>query len=353
MKKKIPVAVLGATGLVGQKFIELLQNHPMFEIAELVASEKSVGKRFAEACNQIVIPHIMPEIENIIVKPTNPNEVNSKLVFSALPADIALNVENDFARAGKIVISKASAFRMVKDVPLLIPEVNSEHLELLKIQKNQRDLEGCIITDPNCTTAGLALVLKPILDNFGIKQVNVTTMQALSGAGFPGVPSLSISDNIIPFIDGEEEKVERETLKILGKLNGNKIDNAHFKIFATCTRVPVIDGHTEVVNIITERDASIEDLKKALTEFKGLPQELRLPSAPEKPIIVREELDRPQPKLDRDSGRGMSVTVGRIKKLGECNFSLVLLVHNLVRGAAGAGVLDAELLAKTNLVEVS
>lgn len=350
---KIPVAILGATGLVGQKFIELLQNHPLFEISELVASEKSAGKRFAEACSQIALPHISSEISNMVIKPANSKEINSKLVFSALPAEIARNIEEDFARAGKIVVSKAKAFRMDEDIPLLIPEVNPEHLELIKIQKERRQLKGCIITDPNCTTIGLALVLKPILDNFGIKHVNVTTMQALSGAGFTDVSSLSIVDNVIPFINGEEEKVEKETLKILGKLNGSKIEKANFRITATCMRVPVIDGHTEAVNIITERDATVEDLKKVLNNFAGLPQELRLPSAPEKPIIVREEIDRPQPKLDRDAGKGMSITVGRIRKLGECNFSFVLLVHNLIRGAAGAGILDAELLVKTKLSEVS
>lgn len=350
MTRKIDVAILGATGAVGQKFIELLERHPLFQVSELAASEKSQGKKFSDACTWLCERGEMPtKVRDMIVKQLSPESINSRLVFSALPSDVAKVVEEKFARAGKIVVSKASAFRMQDDVPLIIPEINPEHLELIKIQRKKRGWKGCIVTDPNCTTVGLTIVLKPILENFGIDEIIVTTMQALSGAGFPGVPSLKILGNVIPFIENEEDKVEDEPLKILGTLKNGKIENAKFKIFSTCTRVPVLDGHTISLHVKTNKEVSAKKVKDVLSKFKGLPQKLKLPSAPRQPILIREENDRPQPVLDKNAGDGMSIVVGRIRTF-ENRISLVLLSHNTIRGAAGAGILDAELLLQSNLI---
>ncbi len=346
---KLKVGILGATGMVGQKFIELLQEHPWFEVAELAASERSEGKKYSEASTWLSGKVLPERIGNMIVKPLDPEKIDSTLVFSALPSDIARAAEENFAKAGKVVVSKASAFRMEEDVPLIIPEINSDHLKLLEIQKKKRGWKGYIVTDPNCTTMGLAIVLKPIFDNFGIEEIIATTLQALSGAGFPGVPSLQISGNVIPFIRNEEDKVENESLKILGTFNGEKIEKRNFKILATCTRVPVLDGHTISLHVKTKKEVSLEEVKKVLSEFKGMTQKLKLPSAPENPIIVMDGEDRPQPRLDKFAGKGMSVSVGRIRVEGRA-ISLVLLSHNTIRGAAGAGILDAELMLKKGLL---
>ncbi len=349
MSKRTKVAILGATGIVGQKFIELLEGHPWFEVSELAASEKSQERKFNEACIWLSERKMPRRIGDMTIKPIDSNEIKAKLVFSALPSEVAKSAEGEFARSGKIIVSKASAFRMQNDTPLIIPEINPEHLKLLEIQRKQRSWKGCIVTDPNCTTMGLAIVLKPILDNFGIRDVIVTTMQALSGAGFPGVPSLKITGNIIPFIENEENKVESESLKILGKLKNGMIENARFKISATCTRVPVVDGHTISLHVKTRENATEDEVKKVLSNFKGLPQKLKLPSAPKNPIIVRDENDRPQPLRDKLAGEGMSVSVGRIRCYKD-SISLILLSHNTIRGAAGAGILDAELLMKLGVI---
>ncbi|MCS7113913.1 MAG: aspartate-semialdehyde dehydrogenase [Nitrososphaerota archaeon] len=350
MKRK--VAVLGATGVVGQRFIQLLHNHPWFEIEVLAASEKSAGKSYGEACTWVLEGDMPHEIAEMHVVNTDVKSVeragNIDFVFSALPSDIAAPLEEEFAKTYP-VFSKASAHRLEEDVPLLIPEVNPEHLELVKIQRERRGWNGFISTDPNCSTIQLAITLKPLMQ-FGLKKVVVSTMQALSGAGFPGVPSLSIIDNVLPYIPGEEEKIELETLKILGRLDNSKIQPASIKVSASCNRVNVKDGHLECVFAELEEDTSIEDVKEAFRNFKGEPQMLKLPSAPEKPIIVREEKDRPQPRLDREEGKGMSIVVGRIRKDNVLTIKYICLGHNTIRGAAGAGLLSAELAAKKGYI---
>lgn len=294
----------------------------------------------------------MPEsVKDITVVNTDPKEVEDvDILFSALPSNIAAKVEPKFAEK-YIVASNASAMRMEPDVPLLIPEVNPESLDLIEIQQEKRGWEGFIVTNPNCSTIALTLTLKPIYDLFDIKRVYVATMQAVSGAGYAGVPSMAILDNIIPFISGEEEKIETETLKILGTLKDDSIEPAKFKITASCHRVPVLDGHTEAVFIELEENFDIEDIKDAMAKFKGLPQKLNLPSAPKKPIIVLDDEDRPQPRIDRDNENGMAVTVGRLRKDNTIENSLkyVLVGHNTIRGAAGASVLNAELIKETIL----
>lgn len=350
MKRK--VAILGATGAVGQRFIQLLQDHPWFEIEVLAASEKSAGKKYRETCTWILESEVPREIGEMCVVNSDVKSVekagNVDFVFSALPSDIASFVEGEFAMEYP-VFSKAGAHRLKEDVPLLIPEVNPEHLGLIKIQKKKRGWNGFISTDPNCSTIQLAITLKPLME-FGLKKVIVSTMQALSGAGFPGVPSLSIIDNVVPYISGEEEKIELEALKILGKFDGDKILSANIQISASCNRVDVKDGHLECVFVELEKKPSVEEVKEVFKGFKGEPQKLNLPSAPKNPIVVREEKDRPQPRFDRDEGKGMSVVVGRIREDPVLTIKYLCLGHNTIRGAAGAGILSAELAAKKGYI---
>lgn len=343
---KIRVGILGATGTVGQRFVQLLENHPQFEITALAASDRSQGKTYAAATNW-KLPVPMPEnVKNIRVSAIAP-PLNCDIVFSSLPSDAAREAELSFARAGFPVISNSSAFRMERDVPLLIPEINHGHLSLIETQKQNRGFErGFIVTNPNCAAIVAAVPLYVLQQNFGIEAVIVTTMQAISGAGYPGVSSLDITDNIIPFIGGEEEKLESETRKILGETSGE----ADFSISAQCSRVPVVDGHTACVRVKLKRQTTAEEIKRALADFTALPQELKLFSAPVPPIIVREESDRPQPRLDRDAGRGMATTVGRILPDAVFDWKFVSLSHNVIRGAAGAAVLNAELLIAKNLI---
>lgn len=344
MNKKLRVGILGATGMVGQRFIQLLENHPQFEITALAASDRSQGKSFHDACVWRLAGE-MPEFVTpmMVAAPAPPLECD--LIFSSLPGDIARESEGAFARAGFPVISNSSAYRMDADVPLLIPEVNHEHLALLDVKRKNGDgPRGYIVTNPNCSTIMLALALAPLHAKFGVTSVVATTMQALSGAGYPGVPSLAISDNVLPFIDGEEEKIEQETLKILGKLEGAGIEAAPMAVSAQCHRVNVSDGHMAAVRVKLDEAAGIEDVKNALASFIALPQELQLHSAPKNPIIVREEADRPQSRLDRDAGNGMSVTVGRLFPDNVLDYRFVALSHNTIRGAAGAAILNAELL---------
>ena len=344
---KYNVAILGATGTVGQRFIELLKDHPWFNIEVLAASPRSAGKKYREACKWLLKSEMPKEVGEMTVVNTDVQEVskagNVDLVFSALPGDIAGPVEEEFAKQYPLV-SKAKAHRYDEDVPLLIAEVNPDHLGLIPVQKERRGYDGFITTDPNCSTIQLVLSLKP-LEKFGIKKVLVSTMQALSGAGYPGVPSMDIIDNVVPFISGEEEKLERETLKIMGRFDGDKITYADFKVSASCNRVNVSDGHLECVFVELEQEPSIEEVKEAFRNFRGEPQRLNLPSAPKNPIIVREERDRPQPRYDRDAEGGMSVVVGRVRKDPIMTVKYLCLGHNTIRGAAGAGVLSAELLA--------
>lgn len=351
MPFKRKVAILGATGAVGQRFIQLLQGHPWFQIEVLAASERSAGKKYGEASTWVLETDLPKEIAEMPVVNADVASVEKAgdvdLVFSAMPGDLAGSVEAEFG-ALYPVFSKASAHRMDKDVPLIIPEINPDHAELVKVQQKLRGWKGFITTDPNCSTIQLAISLKPLVQ-FGLKQVIVSTMQALSGAGYPGVASLDIIDNVVPFISGEEEKMEAEALKILGSFNGKTVQNADFQLSASCNRVNVKDGHLETVFIKLEKDASIDEIEVALASFAGEPQTLKLPSAPEHPIVVRHEKNRPQPRFDRDTGSGMSVVVGRLRKDPIMTFKYLCLGHNTVRGAAGGGILSAELYVAKGL----
>lgn len=306
-------AILGATGLVGQRFVQLLNDHSWFEISALTGSERSVGASYGDAVNWRMETKLKPKIAEMTVQNSDPKEIDADVMFSALPADQALKVEEDFARAGFAVVSNASAHRMDPDVPLMNPEANFDHLTLIDEQRRTRKWDGALVTNPNCTAAVLTLSLKPISNTFGLKNVVMSSMQATSGAGYPGVASLDIIDNIIPFIKDEEEKVQVETRKILG-IPGT---SAEFNVSASCHRVPVIDGHTEAVFVQTEKTASPENVAKCMNEFTAEPQKLKLPSAPERPVVVKQEKDRPQPRFDRNEGHGMSVVVGRILR-GSC-----------------------------------
>lgn len=340
-EKKIKVAILGATGSVGQKFIEQLTDHPWFEIHELAASDKSAGKKYSEAVNWVMQIPLDKKIAEMEVKKCEPT-LNSKIVFSALDASVAGTIEEDFAKAGYVVISNARNHRFDDYVPLIIPEVNPDHLGLLKFQKYDK---GGIVTNPNCSIIGLVLALKPLADNFGIEAVNVVTMQAISGGGYPGVPSMDILDNVIPFIGGEEDKMETEPKKILGSFNEkDKIDFAELKISAQCNRVSVIDGHTECVQVKLKKKTSKDEIIKAWNNFSGEPQKLNLPSAPEKPIIYLEGEKYPQPHMHRNLGKGMSVAIGRLRECSLFDYKFVVLSHNTIRGAAGGTILIAELM---------
>lgn len=344
------VGILGATGTVGQRLIHMLRDHPYFEVSALAASDRSEGKRYIDVC-QWKLPSEMPEaVREMPVYPCKP-PLDCDVVMASLPSDIALEAEAAFAAAGYPVISNSSAFRMAADVPLLVPEINPDHLKLIPVQQRNRGYgKGYMITNPNCTTIGLVMALAPLERQFGLEAVMMTSMQAISGAGFPGVASMDIIDNVLPFISGEEEKVEVEPQKILGRFAGTSIQDAPFLVSAQCNRVPVQDGHLESVRVKLRTPASVEDLKAAFANFTGLPQELNLPTAPARPIIVREEKDRPQPRLDRDAEKGMATVIGRIGKDTIFDFKLTLISHNTIRGAAGAAMLNAELLVAQGLL---
>jgi aspartate-semialdehyde dehydrogenase len=338
----LKAAVLGATGMVGQKFIELLEDHPWFRVEAVAASERSVGLRYGELAKWRLPTPIPEAVKDLEVLPVDVKAIGGvDVVYSALPAEEAGRVEEEFARAGYIVFSNASSHRMDDDVPILNPEVNHEHATVIDEQRKRRGWSGAIVTNPNCTTAILTLSLKPVMEEFGIERVFVSTMQALSGAGYPGVPSLDIEDNVIPFIRNEEEKVQRETLKIMGG-PGRPAD---FRVSASCHRVNTTDGHIEAVFVETRREAEVQKVTEAMSRFQGEPQRLGLPTAPRNPIIVRKEEDRPQPRLDRMEGRGMAVVVGRIRiDAGLDGFKYIVLGHNTVRGAAGCSILNSEYL---------
>jgi aspartate-semialdehyde dehydrogenase len=345
MSEKIRVGILGATGMVGQRFVQLLERHPQFEVAVLAASDRSQGKSYAEACAWR-LPGEMPVAVRAlkVVAPEPP--LDCKLVFSSLPGEMAREVEGAFARAGYAVISNSSAYRMDEGVPLLIPEINHEHLALLEGQRSSNG-GGFIVTNPNCSTIMLALALAPLQARFGVESVIATTLQALSGAGYPGVASLDVLDNVLPFIKGEEEKIETETLKILGSFEAGRITEARMRVSAQCHRVNVADGHMAAVRVKLKERARLEEVCEAFASYTSLPQELRLHTAPARPIIVRDEADRPQPRLDRDAGNGMSVSIGRIARDNVLDYRFVALSHNTIRGAAGAAILNAELLVST------
>ena len=344
--EKIKVGILGATGSVGQKFIELLSDHPWFEIAELGASERSAGKKYNDAVNWIMQSNLNNETAQLTVKKCEPN-FKSKLIFSALDSSVAGEIETEFAKKGYIVISNSRNHRFDPDVPLIIPEVNSDHLKLINIQP----YEGAIITNPNCSTIGMVLALKPLHDEFKIKSINVVTMQAISGGGYPGIPGMDIIDNVIPFISGEEEKMETEPLKILGSIKNDKVENASINISAQCNRVGVIDGHLETVQVLLEKKPSPEELIDAWKNYIGEPQKLKLPSAPLNPIHYIYEDKYPQPKIHRNSEKGMAVSVGRLRECTLFDYKFVVLSHNTIRGAAGGTILIAELMKEKGYLD--
>ena len=335
--KKIKVAVLGATGTVGQKFIRLLENHPLFSVSELVASERSAGKSYAEAVAWKQETLIPAEIAQMTVKPLSAG-LASPLLFSGLDSSIAGDAETDYAAAGHTVISNSSNHRMDSDVPIIIPEINPDHFELVKHQQGP----GAIVTNSNCSTMFLAMVLAPLDRRFGVEAVQVTTVQAISGAGYPGVASMDILGNVIPYIRNEEEKMEEEVAKILGKLNDDRVDAHPMTLSAQCNRVPVVDGHMEAVSVKLAERATAHEIRSTLLAFEGLPQERALPTAPQRPIVLMEEPDRPQPARDVWVENGMSAVVGRIRPCNVLDFKMMILGHNTVRGAAGAAILNAE-----------
>lgn len=332
--------------MVGQRFIQLLQDHPQFEVTAVAASDRSQGKKYGDACTWRLAGEMPGFVRNMeVAAPTPP--LDCDLIFSSLPGDIARETEGSFAAAGYPVISNSSAFRMDEDVPLLIPEVNHEHLALLDRQRENNSSGGYIVTNPNCSTIMLVMALAPLQAAFGIEATVATTLQALSGAGYPGVASLDIIDNVLPYIGGEEEKIETETTKILGIYKEGQIVPAPMKVSAQCHRVNVSDGHMAAVRVKLKSKASIEDVHEAFSSYRSLPQELGLHTAPAFPIVVRNEPDRPQPKADRDAGDGMTVTIGRLRPDAVLDYRFVALSHNTIRGAAGAAILNAELLIAT------
>lgn len=346
---KIKVGILGATGSVGQKFVQLLENHPWFEISALGASQRSAGKSYKEAVNWFMSTPIPEQIAEMKVSSCSP-DWDCRIVFSGLDAEVAGEIESAFAKKGYIVVSNSKNHRFSENVPLLIPEVNADHLDLLP---KQNFGSGAIITNPNCSTVGLVMALKPLYDQFGIEAVNVVTLQALSGAGYPGVSSIDIIDNVIPFIGGEEEKIAKEPMKILAKLqNGGELEFANFKVAATCNRVAVLDGHLECVSVKFKNKPSKEDLIAAWQNFSGEPQKLALPMAPKQPLQYFSEDKFPQPKLHRNLDKGMVVSLGRLRDCEIFDYKFVLLSHNTVRGAAGGAILNAELCVKKNLIKV-
>jgi aspartate-semialdehyde dehydrogenase len=346
---KLPVAVLGATGAVGQRFIQLLGGHPWFEVAEVAASDRSAGKPYREACAWRLAGSPPERVSGLAVT-TCDGPFRSRLLFSGLDSSVAGEIESRFAGQGHVVVSNARNHRMDPDVPLLIPEINPDHLAALEGQQ-RRTGGGYIVTNPNCSVAGLAMALAPLHRAFGIEAVVVVTLQALSGAGYPGVPAMDIADNVIPHIGGgEEEKIETEPRRILGAFNADGFVPAPFPISASVHRVDVSDGHTMTAFVRLQRKATPDDANRALASFVGEPQQRRLPFAPLRPIHVLEPIDRPQPRLDRDREGGMAVSVGRVRKDAIFDLKLEVLVHNTIRGAAGAAILNAELLSARGLL---
>ncbi|MBN1348573.1 aspartate-semialdehyde dehydrogenase [candidate division KSB1 bacterium] len=345
--EKLPVGILGATGSVGQKFIQLLANHPWFEITALAASERSSGRAYKDVANWFMRTPIPEHIARMEIRQCHP-DLPCKIVFSGLDASVAGEIETDFARAGYVVLSNARNHRMDSDVPLLIPEVNSAHLELVHRQNFGK---GMIVTNPNCSVIGFVMALKPLADQFGIEAAHVVTLQALSGAGYPGVASLDILDNVIPFISGEEGKIESEPLKILGEYGNGAVRNADFKLSAHCNRVAVIDGHLECVSVTLKKKTTTDAIKSAWRHFSGEPQQFALPLAPLQPIHYFEETNFPQPKLHRDLDKGMAVSIGRLRPCTIFDYKFVLLSHNTIRGAAGGAILNAELMLKKGIIK--
>jgi aspartate-semialdehyde dehydrogenase len=345
---RIPVAVLGATGSVGQRFIQLLENHPWFRLHEVVASDRSAGKSYADAAGWKLDTLLPADASKLVVKDLGA-ELESRLLFSGLDSKVAGEAEDEYANRGCAVISNSRNHRMDDDVPLLIPEINADHAGA--IQKQQQRRKCYIVTNPNCSVMGLAMALAPLERAFGVEHVQTTTMQAITGAGYAGVTSYAILDNVIPYIgDGEEEKIEKEPRKILGRWDGTHHIDAPMTISAQVNRVPVIDGHLMTISVKLRNRASMEDVRAAIESFTGEPQRLGLPFAPKHPLHYIDAPDRPQPRLDRDRERGMAVSVGRLRPCNVLDLRLVALVHNTIRGAAGAAILNAELLKARGLL---
>ncbi|MEO8024938.1 MAG: aspartate-semialdehyde dehydrogenase [Bryobacteraceae bacterium] len=348
MNKTIDIGILGATGMVGQNFIRFLQGHPWFRIAWLGASDRSVGKRYAEATTWRLEGEMPENVRDLIVQECAPSGMTPKLMFSSMDAGVATEIEKVFAASGHLVVSNSKNFRMEADVPLLIPEINADHLGLLPLQE-KRGWKGRIVTNPNCATMVVAVALAP-LKPWGIRRILTTTMQAVSGAGYPGVASLDILGNVIPHIGGEEEKMQQETHKILGTLTGGRVEPLAAPLSAHCNRVPVVDGHMATVSVELDKKATVGELIDAMRAFRGVPQERKLPSAPEQPLIYMNEPDRPQPRRDAERGNGMITFAGRLRECPVLGFKFVALSHNTIRGAAGAAVLNGELLASEGLL---
>jgi aspartate-semialdehyde dehydrogenase len=347
---KIPVAILGATGTVGQRMIQLLAGHPWFEIAALTGSDRTVGRPYGDLVRWSLDGAPPPEVARMVVQPSDA-PLDVAIALSGLPTDVAREVEPRWA-ARVAVCSNASTYRMTPDVPLLIPEVNPDHIGMIERQRAERGWQGCLVTNPNCAVIGIVMALKPLDDAFGVKTVHAATLQSVSGAGYPGVPSLDILDNIIPNIGdgGEEAKVESEPRKLLGTLVDGRIAEAPLRISAQVTRVPVIDGHTALLSIGFERTPSVEEAIETLANWRA-PEPVRgLPTAPERPLVLHTAADRPQPRRDRDAGNGMSASIGRVRACPLLDLRLVVLAHNTIRGAAGGAILNAELLVAAGIV---
>lgn len=349
MNEKIPVAILGATGAVGQRFIQLLADHPWFEIAALVGSERSAGQKYGDL-RWVLDSDPPPRISEMVVLAPEPG-IPGKIAFSALPSGVAREVEPEFAKAGYIVCSNASTYREAPNIPLLIPELNADHIDMIEKQRAVKGWPGLLVTSPNCTITGLAMTLRPLHRAFGVQQVFVTTLQAVSGAGYPGVSFMDIHDNLIPYISNEEEKIVSETRLLLGKMQAGERVPAEIGVSVQVNRVPVRDGHTMSIAAKFERKPTVEEAIQVLEEFRGSDIIKNLPSAPPTPILVRREIDRPQPRRDRNANGGMSVTVGRIRPCPLLDLRMVSVVHNTLRGAASGSILNAELLVAEGFVE--
>jgi len=342
----IPVAVLGGPGAVGQRFVQLLDGHPWFKVVALTGSERAVGQSYAHACHW-VLPSPMPEwAREMVVLPNLPEQVRARLAFSALPAAAAQSVEPLFAESGVSVCTNASTFRTAEDVPLVLPEVNPEHTRLIERQRRERGWGGCIVANANCTITGLTIALKALLDGFGLRRAFVVSMQAVSGAGYPGIASIDILGNVVPYIDGEEEKMEWEPRKMLGSLQDGGVTLADVTISAHANRVAVVDGHMLCLSVELAKKATLEEVEEALRHFTAPQISRDLPSAPETPILLRDEADRPQPRLDLLAGGGMTTVVGRLRKDTLLDYKMVILSHNTIRGAAGGSIYNAELLVR-------
>lgn len=353
MQSRIPVAVLGATGMVGQRFIELLQGHPWFELVALAASEQRGGRPYAEVTRWRLPGGEMPiSVAKLPVVACRAEALpDVKIVFSALPGEVAGPIEAEFAQAGMAVFSNAKNYRMAADVPLLIPEVNADHAAAIVQQRKLRNWSGCIVTNANCSATPLVMALKPLQEAFGVRKVLVTTLQAISGAGYPGLSAYDVLDNAIPYISGEEEKLECETLKMLGRWEeGRGFIDAPMVVSAHCNRVATREGHLECASVELERDARPEEILAAWESYTPEPQQLHLPTAPERALLYRSEPDRPQTLRDRDAGHGMTVTLGRLRPCPLFSYKFVLLGHNTIRGAAGGSILNAELCVSKGLV---